>query len=214
MERYYLLDGNNVIGPFTVDQLKEISLKLDSLICREGTENWKKLSDFSELNNLRPYLPPPSPPKNISRKVAFANSIKIVFSKVYFKKILMIGGAALLIGLAAGLISFYGASEGQVYLERYNEYHSFKLKYDISDTQLLISQDAMDYLIYNTNWRKDRWNFIDLHHAESYYKEQYLQSKSVSILTGIFTPLFIMFFVVLIFVITNFTTWVNKNSTK
>lgn len=213
MERYYLLDGNKVLGPYTLNQMQEQHLTLNSLICREGTEDWKKFSEFSELLSLKSFLPPPAPPKSINRKVILSNSIKLVFSKASQRALFIIVIISLCFGVGGGLFLFYedGGSDA---MEKYNEYRSFKLKYNISDTQLECSQEAAFYLTIDTHWGRDRYNFHDIHEAEAYYKEQYLKIRTYSIIIGVITPLITILFFIAILIIGNYVALNKKNMYK
>lgn len=185
MKKYYLLEGNKVVGPYTIDQLKEKSLRVDTLLCSEGTEEWKKISEFPELGVLKHILPPPAPPRELYKKTTLANSIRYVFSKAYLSKLFTIIGASLILGVVVGIICFYSSSGGN-HLRSYNEYHRYIQKYEITNVREFVNSDAKDAdLRANTNWESDRWVFRDIFHAESYFKEKYLKYKSKAINYGV-----------------------------
>ncbi len=77
MEQYYYTDGKERYGPFTLDQLRERNIGLETLVWKEGMPDWvaaKNVSDLQALfeasDNLQPpvslpYAPLPElPPKN------------------------------------------------------------------------------------------------------------------------------------------------------
>lgn len=63
--KYYLLDGENVVGPIALQELvarfgaKQISA--DSLVCEEGTEEWVPLSTLGLNLKQQPASSPPKP---------------------------------------------------------------------------------------------------------------------------------------------------------
>ncbi|MFN4076142.1 MAG: DUF4339 domain-containing protein [Cloacibacterium sp.] len=62
MEReFYYLDEKEQKGPFSIDQLKTVGLKPDTLVWTDGFENWKPVKDVEELKGLLKKTPPPPP---------------------------------------------------------------------------------------------------------------------------------------------------------
>ena len=58
MEYYYLDKNNKQVGPLSIDQLKSIGLKPDTLVWREGFPGWKRVKDVDEIkNNVTKPLP-------------------------------------------------------------------------------------------------------------------------------------------------------------
>jgi hypothetical protein len=60
-KEYYYLEGKEQKGPYSVDQLKTLNLKSDTLIWEENYENWKPLKEVDELKGLMRKSPPPAP---------------------------------------------------------------------------------------------------------------------------------------------------------
>lgn len=60
-KEFYYLDGKEQKGPYSIDQLKEINLKSDTLIWEESFDNWKPLREVEELKGLLKKTPPPPP---------------------------------------------------------------------------------------------------------------------------------------------------------
>ena len=58
MTKYFYLEGDKKIGPFTKDELKDKNLNRDSRIWYYGLEEWTKLSDIVELKEIFNSLPP------------------------------------------------------------------------------------------------------------------------------------------------------------
>ena len=58
MTKYFYLDGDKKLGPFTKDELIDKNLNRDSRIWYYGLEEWTKLSDIAELKEIFSSLPP------------------------------------------------------------------------------------------------------------------------------------------------------------
>lgn len=52
MKKYYYSDNGASIGPYTIEQLKNLGANKDSLIWSEGFTDWKKVSEIPELADL------------------------------------------------------------------------------------------------------------------------------------------------------------------
>lgn len=213
MERYYILENNKVVGPFTVDQLKERPLKVNTLLCNEGKHDWKKFSEYPELNSLKEFLPPPAPPKEIKKKASTANSISYVFSKDFSSKLLIIIGVSLILGVSVGFMSFYMDGGGES-LKQYNGYHKVIKKYNVTNVNTYVSDEMDAELRSSTNWALDRWAFRDILHAESYFKVRYQEVKSHSITYGIVSTIILLLAIIIYFVVTKSANWVKENATN
>jgi hypothetical protein len=62
MENYYFINRNgSKLGPFKLGDLKNQLIYSDELVWRSDSENWKKASEFEELNGIYLIKPPLSP---------------------------------------------------------------------------------------------------------------------------------------------------------
>ena len=52
--KYYYLDGIEKKGPYTLEEILSRNLSSDTMIYREDKTNWLALSDFEELNPIKP----------------------------------------------------------------------------------------------------------------------------------------------------------------
>ncbi len=72
MEQFYIHDGNNQQGPFTVEELKTKGVTKETQVWYEGLETWKKANEINELAGLFKVIPPPltepTPPPIILKK--------------------------------------------------------------------------------------------------------------------------------------------------
>ena len=59
MSNYYLHDGQNQIGPFTADALKERNISKETYVWKEGLNDWQKAGELAELDYLFTNVPPP-----------------------------------------------------------------------------------------------------------------------------------------------------------
>jgi len=60
-KEFYYLDEKKQKGPFTIDKLKIIGLKPETLVWSDGFENWKQVKDVDELKIVLKKTPPPPP---------------------------------------------------------------------------------------------------------------------------------------------------------
>lgn len=60
-KEFYYLDEKEQKGPFTIDQLKVIGLKHETLVWSDGFENWKQVKEIDELKIVIKKTPPPPP---------------------------------------------------------------------------------------------------------------------------------------------------------
>ena len=58
MQQYYYLNGNQQVGPFTVEQLGQQSLNGSTFVWAQGMTDWKRLADVPELSALFPTASP------------------------------------------------------------------------------------------------------------------------------------------------------------
>lgn len=59
MRTYYINNGNENGGPFTIDELKNQPLYKTTLVWYQGMDEWKYASEISDLDSFFTVLPPP-----------------------------------------------------------------------------------------------------------------------------------------------------------
>ena len=59
MNKYYLHNGSDNIGPFTIDELKQNKITPTTPVWCEGMEDWKDAGSIEELKVLFLVIPPP-----------------------------------------------------------------------------------------------------------------------------------------------------------
>jgi hypothetical protein len=59
MKKYFLHDGSESSGPFTIEELKEKNIVKTTPVWFDGLEHWKIADDIPELTRLFVYAPPP-----------------------------------------------------------------------------------------------------------------------------------------------------------
>lgn len=59
MKKYFYINGDKKLGPFTFDELKNQNLTRDTKVWFHGLVNWAKLSEIEELNSITKSIPPP-----------------------------------------------------------------------------------------------------------------------------------------------------------
>jgi len=78
MKKYFYHDGQDQVGPFELEELKQKQINRDTLIWFEGIEDWTKASKLPELEDFFPKTPPPVNNINnekISNSLYISNSI-------------------------------------------------------------------------------------------------------------------------------------------
>lgn len=109
-KEFYYLDEKEQKGPFSINQLKTVGLKPDTLVWTDGFDNWKPVKDVEELKGLLKKTPPPPPiidnlPNSTihtSQENQEEKKVLVEDSNVKFWASFKIYGTALLlIGLAA-----------------------------------------------------------------------------------------------------------------
>jgi hypothetical protein len=59
MEKYFMHNGQQQVGPFAIDELKANGLKPEMSVWKEGMENWVRADQIDELKRLFSNLTPP-----------------------------------------------------------------------------------------------------------------------------------------------------------
>lgn len=128
MKQYYLHNGQNEIGPFDLENLKQQKLKKETPIWYEGLESWTTANDIEELKTLfigqskPPPLMKPSPLpieelKNIEQ-IPFNHEVFPKKKKSYLISIL-IGGILIVACLIGWLV--YQNSQNSASIENLSE---------------------------------------------------------------------------------------------
>lgn len=59
MNGYFFHDGNEQHGPFTIEELKEKSIKRETPVWKKDLKDWTRAGDLPELSQLFENAPPP-----------------------------------------------------------------------------------------------------------------------------------------------------------
>lgn len=59
MNKYYLHNGSENIGPFTLEELKQNNITRNTPVWYEGMSDWTEAGTIDELKSLFPVVPPP-----------------------------------------------------------------------------------------------------------------------------------------------------------
>lgn len=78
MKEWYIENGQNPIGPLTLDDLKSIKLNREKLVWKEGMKEWVTAENIEELQFLFSKLPPKLPPKPNYKVEGSNDSSKII----------------------------------------------------------------------------------------------------------------------------------------
>jgi hypothetical protein len=206
MEKYYLLEGKNVLGPFSKNELAERRLTMDSLLCREGSNDWKGVSEFSELNSLKSVLPPPPPPRNIQKKKVLANFIKIKYLQLKSKNVILFFLSLVLSGVVTGCFYFCLISGGW---EEYSSYRRLSEYIANNPQEVQMENDyAKSFDIRNPGMARGATSLS----MQRYFKDRYEWRLKKSFRYGIYA-FFLLFFGTVVFVfIKHCVNWVKENA--
>lgn len=92
MKKYYLHNGQESIGPFTKEQLKEQKITKDTSVWLEDMNDWKKAGEIDELKIILLTIPPPI---YNSQKNEFVKPQKRSFLKYFLIGIFLIAFVAI-----------------------------------------------------------------------------------------------------------------------
>lgn len=91
MQKWYIVQGGNREGPYSVEQVQQMSLTKpiasDTLVWSEGMESWAPLSSTPLSSTLSNSIAPPSLPMSVALQgatgaaIGFLDAIKICFAK-------------------------------------------------------------------------------------------------------------------------------------
>lgn len=77
---YFIIKNGKKEGPYEISDLKVMKLLNDTLVWKEGFENWKPAKEVEELIKITFTPPPPIPAKKITTEEIF----KIIFIHLFF----------------------------------------------------------------------------------------------------------------------------------
>ena len=63
MKEYFISKNNKKLGPFTIEELQEEGIDMNTLVWKHGMSDWKKANEFEELQDMLSKTPPPIPSK-------------------------------------------------------------------------------------------------------------------------------------------------------
>jgi hypothetical protein len=125
--KYFIINDNNQLGPFSHEDLPIDKITKDTLVWYEGLADWSKASELEELNHLfvvktsTPPPPPkpveqtPPPPPQNNRETNGTNKEQkevISYGKSNKKRLLILSSISFLV--VAGLVLWYLNSNGVV----------------------------------------------------------------------------------------------------
>lgn len=58
MSKYFIHNGKEQVGPYSLEDLRHIDIKRNCLVWRDGLDDWTKITDLSELNEILKNIPP------------------------------------------------------------------------------------------------------------------------------------------------------------
>jgi hypothetical protein len=82
MKQYFIADNNEQTGPFSKEELKAKRINKQTLIWREGLENWQEASKIEELKDCIIIMPPSLPQKQ--KKQYLSEQQKAILAKSFW----------------------------------------------------------------------------------------------------------------------------------
>ncbi len=205
MNKYYFLENKNVLGPYTSTELAEKKISINSLICKAGTNEWKNISDYPELDNIKQALPP-ALPKEIRNKRKIAHFIIETYQKLFSKNALVLLSLFLVLGLLTGLTYFYIISDGSKNYSKFIEVS----EYITSNPEQIQKED--NYVNSLTGWEGAKVRNGTYHEAQNFYKKQYETALEKAKYYTLYSFLTVIISSILFFIIKNGVNWVKNNS--
>lgn len=94
MKKYYLHNGQENIGPFDKEELREQKINKDSLVWADDWNEWKKAREIDELKIILLSIPPPkyNLPKNEYEKPRKRSFLKYLLIGICLIAFIAIGG--------------------------------------------------------------------------------------------------------------------------
>jgi len=114
-KKYFIANGKNHLGPFSLEELQEKSLSPDTLIWCEDFTQWTKANEISELKNFVIPVPPLTPSKVEYQKVKerlYQNFNRLIHNVLKVGKQTIISFLILFISIFIGLVSTANFGDG------------------------------------------------------------------------------------------------------
>lgn len=135
MQKFYIHQDNKHVGPFSVDELKELKITRDTMVWFEGAESWKKALEIDELKEILKSVPPPIQTKEPLSLPPLDNkknndNIKMATDgkpKQNFMKLLIIGISVLLV-VGFGAFIYTNQQTKQSEIQKQLEDQSIKIQ--------------------------------------------------------------------------------------
>lgn len=187
-KEYYYIDGKEQKGPYSIEQLKTVGLKRDTLVWTEDFENWKAVWEVEELKILLKKTPPPPPIFDDSSKLTIeiknekeedtkvlvedSNVKFLVTFKIYTFSVFIIGAAIL------GAFLFSNSKKNELKAEIYNRIENiFDGKSVVLDGTFSLTQGELEDTGFNEKKSKLKktWslNYIDSFFLDDTFSQQW-----------------------------------------
>ncbi|MDI1233946.1 MAG: DUF4339 domain-containing protein [bacterium] len=108
MTNFYIHKDEQQLGPFSIEELKDLKISKYTMVWFEGAEGWQKASEINELNDIIIATPPPMqkvvvPPPMPNASILEA--VPVSTKKGLNKKILIVLGVAIIVIII--VVGFY-----------------------------------------------------------------------------------------------------------
>jgi hypothetical protein len=164
MIKYFYLDGDTKLGPFTKNELIDKNLNRDSRIWFYGLDDWTKLSDIAELKEIFISLPPDLNTRSLqeNKEVLITHKNQNVISTIEVpkkkknknKKWIIIGLVSIIV-----VVLIYKSSANQTDSDLYESISKSSYESDV-DFQMYVDKFYRDIGVYGIYPKKPKTNII------------------------------------------------------
>jgi len=118
VDKYFYIKNNKRLGPFSIAQLNNENIKKNTLVWKEGLEDWVKASELIELKEVIIPEPPPIPkPPPIPNKPLLSKVVKKDIYDPDYKKEIWVTDMVIFYIIVVGLITYFNYPFSESYLK-------------------------------------------------------------------------------------------------
>ena len=151
MIKYYFAEENKQKGPYSIEELKNNKISANTLVWREGLNNWVIAKELKELETLFKSTPPPLAKEKYNKIIhpsKVKDKLEVQKKKTKIAKEIKFTSRLFLFSIILGLLSYpFFAYNGfkAIYLK--NKYVKYKSQFIPNDERTDKEIYKMDYII-------------------------------------------------------------------
>jgi hypothetical protein len=132
MSKYFTHQEGNQLGPFSIDELKELKITKDTQVWKDGMDDWQKASTIEELKLILTTVPPPINSKAIPPPIKeFKSKLSeplIAKPQERKSKVVYYLSGAIIVILFFGFLAFSNYQSNQENMERVLQEQNTKIQ--------------------------------------------------------------------------------------